>query len=51
MQQLSRFIPTGRLERYDLVNEEGQDMGQVQTFVIDILAGRIGVNRQEKWDT
>jgi hypothetical protein len=42
MEQLTRFIPTNRLERYDLVNEEGKDMGQVQTFVADMLVGRIG---------
>ena len=41
MQQSPRFIPTNRLERYDLVNEKGQDLGQVQNFVIDMLAGRI----------
>ena len=41
MPQLSRFIPTNRLERYDLVNEQGHDLGQVQNFVIDMLAGRI----------
>jgi sporulation protein YlmC with PRC-barrel domain len=41
MKQLSRFIPTNRLERYDLVNEQGQDLGQVQNFVIDMQAGRI----------
>ena len=41
MKQSPRFIPTSRLERYDLVNEKGQDLGQVQNFVIDMLAGRI----------
>ena len=41
MKQLSRFVPTNRLERYDLVNEQGQDLGQVQNFVVDMLAGRI----------
>jgi hypothetical protein len=33
MKQSTRFIPTNRLERYDLVNEQGQDLGQVTTFV------------------
>jgi sporulation protein YlmC with PRC-barrel domain len=42
MKELPRFIPTTRLEHYDLVNEQGQDLGQVQNFVIDMLAGRIG---------
>jgi hypothetical protein len=41
MTQLPRFIPTNRAERYDLANEQGQDLGQVQTFVVDTLAGRI----------
>ena len=41
MKQLSRFVPTNRLKRYDLVNEQGQDLGQVQNFVVDMLAGRI----------
>lgn len=41
MKQLSRFVPTNRLERYDLVNEQGQDLGQMQNFVIDMLTGRI----------
>ena len=41
MQKSTRFIPTSKLERYDLVNEKGQDLGQVQNFVIDMLAGRI----------
>ena len=41
MKQSPRFIPTNRLERYDLVNEKGQDLGQVQNFVVDMLAGRI----------
>lgn len=41
MKQTQRFIPSNRLGRYDLVNEKGQDMGQVQTFVVDMLTGRI----------
>ena len=41
MKDTPRFIPTNRLEQYDLVNEKGQDLGQVQNFVIDMLAGRI----------
>jgi sporulation protein YlmC with PRC-barrel domain len=41
MKQLPRFVPANRVERYDLVNEQGQDLGQVQNFVIDMVAGRI----------
>jgi hypothetical protein len=28
MKQSPRFVPTNRLERYDLVNEKDQDLGQ-----------------------
>lgn len=42
MNQLPRFIPANRLDRYDLVNERGKDLGQVQTFIVDMLTGRIG---------
>jgi sporulation protein YlmC with PRC-barrel domain len=41
MKQSTRFIATNRLKQYDVVNKLGQDMGQVQTFVIDMIAGRI----------
>ena len=41
MKQSTRFIPTNRLKQYDVVNKSGQDMGQVQTFVIDMIAGKI----------
>jgi sporulation protein YlmC with PRC-barrel domain len=37
----TRFIPSNRLERYNVINRKGEDMGQVQTFVIDMIAGRI----------
>jgi len=37
----TRFIPTSRLKQYDVINKKGEDMGQVQTFVIDMLEGRI----------
>jgi hypothetical protein len=37
----ARFVPTNRLEQYNLVNEQDQDLGQVQTFVVDMVAGRI----------
>ena len=38
-----RFIPTNRLEQYDLINKKGQDLGQVQNFVVDMVAGRIAL--------
>jgi len=38
---ISRFIPTNRLEEYDIVNKDGDDMGQVQTFVMDMQEGLI----------
>ena len=41
MIESTRFIPTNRLKQYDVVNKKGQDMGQVQTFVVDMVAGRI----------
>ena len=41
MEQSARFIPTNRLRQYDVVNTKGQDLGQVQTFVVDMVARRI----------
>jgi sporulation protein YlmC with PRC-barrel domain len=41
MKKSTRFIPTNRLEQYDVVNQRGQDMGQVQNFVVDMVVGRI----------
>ena len=35
------FPPTIGLEQYDVVNEKGQDIGQVQTFVVDMREGLI----------
>ena len=37
----ARFVPSVRLEQYDVVNKKGEDMGQVQTFVIDMREGLI----------
>ncbi|MBN1191084.1 MAG: YjzC family protein [Dehalococcoidales bacterium] len=37
----SRFTPTSRLKRYDVVNANGEDLGQVQTFIVDMVTGRI----------
>jgi uncharacterized protein YegP (UPF0339 family)/sporulation protein YlmC with PRC-barrel domain len=39
--QSVRFVPTIKLKQYDVVNEKGQDMGQVQTFVVDMREGFI----------
>jgi hypothetical protein len=39
--QSPRFIPANKLERYDLVNGKGHDLGQVQNFVVDMLTGRV----------
>ena len=41
MQDSTRFITTNRLAQYDVINKRGQDMGQVKTFVVDMVAGRI----------
>jgi sporulation protein YlmC with PRC-barrel domain len=35
------IIPATRLEVYDVVNPEGEDMGQVQNFMVDLNTGRI----------
>ena len=36
-----RFVPTIKLKQNDVVNKKGQDMGQVQTFVVDMREGLI----------
>ncbi|MFC1954653.1 DUF1508 domain-containing protein [Chloroflexota bacterium] len=36
-----RFVPSSRLEEYDVVNKKGDDMGQVQTFVVDMREGLV----------
>jgi uncharacterized protein YegP (UPF0339 family)/sporulation protein YlmC with PRC-barrel domain len=41
MSNSSRFVPSIRLQQYDVVNKKGEDMGQVQTFVIDMHEGLI----------
>jgi sporulation protein YlmC with PRC-barrel domain len=41
MSKSARFVPTIRLKMYDVVNKQGQDMGQVQTFVVDMNEGLI----------
>jgi len=37
----ARFVPSVRLAQYDVINKKGEDMGQVQTFVIDMNEGLI----------
>jgi len=37
----ARFVPSVRLAQYDVVNRKGDDMGQVQTFVVDMQEGLI----------
>ncbi len=37
----ARFVPSIRLAQYDVVNKKGDDMGQVQTFVVDMREGLI----------
>lgn len=41
MTKLARFVPTMRLKQYDVINKSGEDMGQVQTFVVDMHEGLI----------
>ena len=41
MNKLARFVPTLRLAQYNVVNKKGHDMGQVQTFVVDMHEGLI----------
>jgi uncharacterized protein YegP (UPF0339 family) len=37
----ARFVPSIRLAQYDVVNKKGEDLGQVQTFVVDMNEGLI----------
>src|SRR5271157_5891988 len=41
MTKLARFVPTIKLKQYDVVNKQHEDMGQVQTFVVDMHEGLI----------
>jgi uncharacterized protein YegP (UPF0339 family) len=41
LNKLARFVPTIKLAQYNVVNKAGQDMGQVQTFVVDMHEGLI----------
>lgn len=38
---LTRFVSTAKLKQYDVINKNGEDMGQVQTFVVDMHEGLI----------
>ena len=35
------IVPTTRLKYYDVINPEGEDLGQVQNFMVDLSTGRI----------
>ena len=35
------LVPSRKLEAYDVVNNAGQDLGQVQEFMIDMTTGRV----------
>ena len=37
----THFIPTSHLKLYDVVNDKGEDLGQVQNFIIDMSSARI----------
>ncbi len=37
----ARFVSSAGLARYDVVNRKGDDLGQVQTFVIDMQVGLV----------
>lgn len=37
----ARFVSSNRLEQYNVVNKAGDDMGQVQNFVVDMREGLI----------
>jgi sporulation protein YlmC with PRC-barrel domain len=35
------LVPARRLAAYDVVNGAGEDLGQVQEFMIDMTSGRV----------
>ena len=35
------FIPTSQLKLYNVVNDKGEDLGQVQNFIVDMCSARI----------
>ena len=38
---VKRLVPATRMELYDVVNPEGEDLGQVQNFMVDPETGRV----------
>lgn len=38
---ISKIIPTHRLGVYDVINPNGEDLGQVQDLMLDFMEGRI----------
>lgn len=41
MKMRPSIVPATRLEKCNVVNPKGEDLGQVQTFMLDMLHGRI----------
>ncbi len=41
MEIVPTLVSTSKLKNYSIINPAGEDLGQVQTFMIDIAAGRI----------
>jgi uncharacterized protein YegP (UPF0339 family)/sporulation protein YlmC with PRC-barrel domain len=41
MSKSIRFVASNKLAQYNVVNKKGEDMGQVQTFVVDMHEGMI----------
>ena len=41
MQVSAKIVPSHRLVVYDIINPGGEDLGQVQEFMLDITNGRI----------
>jgi sporulation protein YlmC with PRC-barrel domain len=39
--ELKRFMPVSKLTTYDVTNTAGEDLGQIENFVIDMVTGRI----------
>jgi len=40
---INRLVPTSKLKVYDVINANGDDMGQVQNFMIDMVTGRVAL--------
>jgi sporulation protein YlmC with PRC-barrel domain len=41
MELTPHLVSSNRLERYNVVNAEAEDLGQVQNFMLDIASGKI----------